>query len=443
MGLVGHTGLVYWTSEAAVRYGGVSRLTGFAALMTLVATMTLFTMVFGGLVVMARRLGAVRSVVLIPFLWVGLEVVRFFPWGGFPWCLLGYSQAGVLPVVQLASLTGIHGISLLVVFVNVAVAYCLTEPGVRKAAIVCAPVLVVLAALFGFGFSQLSRPLPEAAFHVAVVQGNVRQDRKWETEYADAIFSDYLRLSETAAGQGSRLVVWPESATPFHFDGTPELAGSMKRFAKEFDAYLLFGSDDYDSEKAFNGAKLISPEGEVSLRYHKNILVPFAEYVPMRWLFFAENLMEGVSDFSPGSGVQSAPVDEGIVGAFICYEAIYPGLVRRFVQGGTGLLVNLTNDAWFDRSSAPHQHFWMAVVRAVETRRYMVRAANTGISAIVDPYGRVLKRSELFEQTLVTGKIAFRNDETLYVRYGDVVGFTAVVVTALFGATMLGLCRKT
>jgi apolipoprotein N-acyltransferase len=236
------------------------------------------------------------------------------------------------------------------------------------------------------------------------------------------------------------LVVWPESSTPFYFDGTPELAGQMKSFARQSDIYLLFGSDDTDSEKAYNGAKLISPEGEVSLRYHKNILVPFAEYVPVRWLFFfAENLMEGVSDFSPGSGVRVASVDEGTVGATICYEAIYPGLVRRFVQNGAGLLVNLTNDAWFDRSSAPDQHFWMAVVRAVETRRYMVRAANTGISAIVDPYGRVLKRSGLFEQTVVTGKIAFRNDETLFVRTGDVVGFTSAVVTVLFGAMMVVL----
>jgi apolipoprotein N-acyltransferase len=444
MGLVGHTGLVYWTNDAAILYGGVSRLTGVAALMTLVAYMTLFTMAFGGLVVLTRRFVGILSVAVIPFLWVGLEALRFFPWGGLPWCLLGYSQAGVLPVIQLASLTGIHGVSLLVVFVNAAMAYCLAGPGVKKAAVVCAPVLAVVVAVLGFGFTELSRPDPEASFPVAAVQGNVGQERKWDAEYADAIFSDYLRLSETAARHGARLIVWPESATPFHFDGTPELAGRMKSFAEASDVYLLFGSDDYDSDEAFNGAKLITPEGEVSLRYHKNILVPFAEYVPLRRLFFfAENLMEDGSDFSPGRGVQSAPVDEGTIGAFICYETIFPGLVRRFVQDGAGLLVNLTNDAWFDRSSAPHQHFGMAVVRAVENRRYLVRAANTGISAVIDPYGRVLKRSGLFEQTVVTGKIAFRDDETLYVRYGDVVGLTAAVVTVLFGAMMLVLRKKT
>jgi apolipoprotein N-acyltransferase len=229
------------------------------------------------------------------------------------------------------------------------------------------------------------------------------------------------------------------------------MAEHMKSFARQSNTYLLFGSDDIEFHgaeqgggyTAYNGAKLITPEGDVTLRYHKNILVPFGEYVPMRWLFvFAESLMEGVSDFSSGGEILVASVDRGKVGAFICYEAIYPDLIRSFVKNGAGLLINLTNDAWFGRSSAPHQHLNMAVARAVETRRYLVRAANTGISAVVDPYGRVLKQSDLFTQEVVSGKITFRIDETPFLRYGNVVAHSSAIVTVLFAISAYIFSKK-
>jgi apolipoprotein N-acyltransferase len=451
MGVVCHIGLVYWTSEVMVQYGGLSRPVSIAVLMTLVAYLTVFTMVFGGLAALAWRLDGLRTVVVIPFVWVGLEYFRAYPWGGFPWCLLGYSQVGVLPVIQAASVTGIHGISLLIALVNVTIVYCLTGPGIKKALLAGAPVLMLLAAVLGFGFSELSKTVPEPTYPVAVVQGSVLQEHKWDPSYASKIYSDHINLSWQAVQQGARLVIWPESSTPFHFDGSPTLAEHMKSFTRQSNVYLLFGSDDIDFHEAeegggytaYNGAKLITPEGDVTLRYYKNILVPFGEYVPMRWLFFfAESLMEGVSDFTSGGEILVASVDQGKVGTYICYEAIYPDLIRRFVKNGAGLLINLTNDAWFGRSSAPHQHLNMAVARAVETRRYMVRAANTGISAIVDPYGRVLKQSDLFTQEVVSGKITFRSDETPFVRYGNIVAYSSAILTVLFGITALILYKK-
>jgi apolipoprotein N-acyltransferase len=214
----------------------------------------------------------------------------------------------------------------------------------------------------------------------------------------------------------------------------------MKSFARQHGIYLLFGSDDYvpfDEESggylAYNGAKMITPEGNVTLRYHKNILVPFGEYIPEKELFFfASALTEGVSDFSPGEEVVVADVGAGSLGVFICYEAIYGELIREFVLEGAELLVNITNDAWFGRSSAPHQHLNMVVARAAETRRYLVRSANTGISAIVDPYGRVLKTSDLFVQDLVSGMISFRDEQTPFVRFGNVIGRASAAVTFLF-----------
>jgi apolipoprotein N-acyltransferase len=281
--------------------------------------------------------------------------------------------------------------------------------------------------------------LPEPYYPVAAVQGSVLQKRKWDPDFAGKIFSDHINLSRRATEQGARLVIWPESSTPFHFDETPIPAESMKQFARQTGVYLLVGSDDYErvggAYRAYNGVKLIDPNGEVTLRYRKIVLVPFGEYVPLRRLFFfAENLMEGVSDFSAGEEVLVAEVGGNGVGAFICYEAIYPDLVRRFVKKGAGLLVNLTNDAWFGRSSAPWQHLNMAVARAVETRRYLVRAANTGISAIVDPYGRVLEQSDLFTQELVSGRVSFLREETPFVRHGNLIAHASAAVTLLFGA---------
>ncbi len=405
--------------------------------------------VFGGLSALACRFGGARAILATPVLWVGLEFLRNYPWGGFPWCLLGYSQVSVLPVIQLASITGIYGVSLLVVFVNAVVAFVLTQPGRRQVWIAVVPTALFLVGVIGFGLWELSKSLPDPTYPVAAVQGNVLQKHKWEPGFANRIYADHMKLSRRASREGARLVVWPESSTPFDYDRTPQPSESMSRFARSADVFLLFGSDDMEvlgreeggGYRLYNGAKLIAPDGEVAFHYRKIILVPFGEYVPMKGLFFfAEKLTEGVADFSPGEEVTVADVGDGRLGLFICYEAIYPGLVRRFVREGAELLINITNDAWFGPSSAPYQHLHMAMARAVETRRYLVRSANTGISAIVDPYGRLLQQSDLFEQDVVSGKISFRDDETLFVRYGNVLAHASAVVTLLFAIVALVLC---
>ncbi len=448
-GLVGNAGLVYWTSNVMVTHGGLSRPVSIGVLLALVGYLAFYFTVFGGLSALACRFGGARAILAAPVLWVGLEFLRNYPWGGFPWCLLGYSQVRVLPVIQLASITGIYGVSLLVVFVNAVVAYVLTQPGRRQVWTAVMPTAWLLAGVVGFGLWELSMPLPEATYPVAAVQGNVLQENKWDPGFAQRNYADHVELSRQASRQGARLVVWPESSTPFDFDRTPQLAESIRELARSSGIYLIFGSDDNEhfgrgeggGHRIYNGAKLVTPDGEVILRYRKIILVPFGEYVPMKELFFfAEKLTEGVSDFSPGREVMVADVEEGRLGLFICYEAVYPGLVRRFVRGGAQLLVNITNDGWFGRSSGPYQHLDMATARAVETRRYLVRAANTGISAIVDPYGRVLKQSDLFVKEVVSGRVGFRNDETLFVRYGNLVAQACAVATVVFGIVGVVLC---
>jgi apolipoprotein N-acyltransferase len=277
----------------------------------------------------------------------------------------------------------------------------------------------------------MARPVPETGrVVVGLVQGGIRQEDKWVPEYAEDNVERHLQLTAEAAGRGARLVVWPESAVPFLYDRDARLAGRLQDAVRAHGIHLFFGNDDLETSaggerRIYVGAKLLSPEGQVTARYRKIHLVPFGEYVPLQRLFtfggrFAAKLVQEVSDFSPGSEAVTGEVDGHRIGGYICYEAIFPGLVRRFAASGAELLVNVTNDAWYGTTSAPYQHLAMAAFRAVENRRYMVRAANTGITAVVDPWGRVLEPTRLFERAVLVREVPFVAGTTFYTRHGDV-----------------------
>ena len=284
-----------------------------------------------------------------------------------------------------------------------------------------------------------------ASITVGLVQGGIRQEDKWVPEYAWANVGRHVELTQQAAARGARLVVWPESAVPFLFDEDPELAALLRRLVQQERVYLFFGNDDRERQGdgrglIYVGAKLLAPAGEVLARYRKIQLVPFGEYVPLQPLFtlggrFAAKLVQEVSDFTPGTEAVTGSVDGHAVGGYICYEAIFPGLVRRFPAQGAELLVNVTNDAWYGTTSAPYQHLAMAALRAVENRRYMVRAANTGITAVVDPWGRVLERTRLFDTTVLVREVPFVDDQTFYARHGDLfaLGCVAAALALLAG----------
>jgi apolipoprotein N-acyltransferase len=259
-----------------------------------------------------------------------------------------------------------------------------------------------------------------------------------------------MALTREAAAAGARLVVWPESAVPFYYDHTPAAAVRLQDLARQQGIALLFGNDDLEAAgpggRVWVGAKLLTSQGELAFRYHKIRLVPFGEYVPMKPLLtlggrFAARLVRQVADFAPGQEFSLGRVDGHTFGAFICYEAIFPDLVRQFSSRGAELLVNITNDGWYGRTSAPHQHFAMAVFRAVENGRTLLRAANTGISAIVDPRGRVLARTALFERCATVGDAPIVGGATFYARYGDVFAWACFVAAAVLSVASLGSGR--
>src|SRR6185436_5956780 len=222
-------------------------------------------------------------------------------------------------------------------------------------------------------------------------------DRRSATD----IFDDYLRMTREAIAQGTDLIVWPESATPFIFETERTAAEPIRRIARDARVPILFGSDQIAGgvpTRYYNSAYLVRADGSTGEAYRKMHLVPFGEYVPLRrLLFFAAPLVEAVSDFSAGESPVLMSIQGHLISTAICYEVVYPDLVRRFVAAGSELLTTITNDAWFGATSAPYQHFEQASMRAIEEGRYLVRAANTGISGIVDPYGRVIAKSEIFQ----------------------------------------------
>jgi apolipoprotein N-acyltransferase len=240
-------------------------------------------------------------------------------------------------------------------------------------------------------------------------------------------------MTRQAIAEGTDLVIWPESALPYTFELDHAAADSIRRIASDARVPILLGSQQIERgvpAKYYNSAYLVRPDGSTGEIYRKMHLVPFGEYVPLkRILFFAAPLVEAVSDFSAGESAVLMTVDGHSISTAICYEIVYPDLVRRFVAGGSELLTTITNDAWFGDTSAPHQHFAQAAMRAIENGRYLVRAANTGISGIVDPYGRVIVQSRLFEPAVVTGSVTYRTEKTLYTRIGDVFAYFSVVAT--------------
>jgi len=358
-------------------------------------------------------------------LWTALEYLRTYALSGFPWNLLGYSQLPNLAFAQVASVTGVYGVSFLLVLASAALAVPFL-PGVprRRAWAIVGAAALLVAAAHGVGAWAL-RGTDGAVppLRVGVVQGNIDQALKWTPAALDRTLDTYARLSTQAAAAGADLIVWPETAAPLLLRHDPARLHQVRALAESLGRPLLVGAPDRTAGapvRLQNSAMLLGPDGRLLAKYDKMHLVPFGEYVPLRSvLFFVDKLATGIGDFAPGEFRTLFRLPRGTFAVSICFEVIFPAEVRAAVADGAEFLVNITNDAWFGRSAAPAQHLRMAAFRALETRRYLARAANTGISALVDPYGRVLASTHLFEEAVLVRGLTPRRDLTPYVRFGD------------------------
>jgi apolipoprotein N-acyltransferase len=374
---------------------------------------------------------------------------RTYIWDGFPWVLLGYSQATELPVAQIAAVVGVYGLSGLVALVSAAAAYITLERRPRRWIAAGAVAAVVFGSAAGGMLRMRANTLLSQGtpIRAAVVQGNILQDQKnlayqGNVAIGDAITRRHLSLTRIAIARGAQFIMWPESSTPFYYELDNRRADAIRRLAREAQVTILFGSDQVEPikpappanqqprERYYNAAFLVKPDGTTAAVYRKMHLVPFGEYVPLKKiLFFVGPIVEAVSDYSFGTDATLLPIGDHKASTAICYEVIYSSLMRQFVTEGSELLTTITNDAWYGWSSAAYQHWAQASLRTIEEGRYLARAANTGISGFVDPYGRVLQQSRLFETDVLVQNVRFLTTRTIYSRIGDLVGWLSVALT--------------
>lgn len=448
-GVVYFSGTLYWLVQTMVTFGGLSTPLATLAAALLIAYLSLFPALFALILARLVRTYGRAALLLSPFVWVASEMGRTYILDGFPWELLGYSQTAVLPIAQMASVVGVYGLSAFVAMVSATAAYAALEPGRARWRAAGATALVVLAAGVWGGWRLRDSALTRdgTPVRVAVIQGNILQDQKWDPAFRDAILQRYIDMSREAIGRNAQFILWPESATPLPYEQDVARGDAIRRLARQARVTLLVGSDQIEpvrpvdqgqpQERLYNAAYLIRPDGSTAAIYRKIHLVPFGEYVPFkRLLFFVGTLVEAVSDFSPGTAPVMLPVAGHLASTAICYEVVYASLIRDFVGHGSELLTTITNDAWYGWSSAAYQHWQQASLRAIEEGRYLARAANTGISGFVDPYGRVLQKSALFQSAVMAEDVRFVTSRTIYSRIGDAVGWLSVALTA--AALVLG-----
>ncbi|VAX29730.1 Apolipoprotein N-acyltransferase / Copper homeostasis protein CutE [hydrothermal vent metagenome] len=460
-----------WIYYSVNHYGGVSLLPSLLIVLLLSLYESLYTAIFGFLFAKAVKRTDLPLTIIAAPLWCSLEYIRGYLFSGFPWSLLGYTQYNSLPIIQISDITGVYGVSFLIILVNASLAdiYLLKVRQKEKPLFPywktlssVAVTAVLIAATLLYGVYKLRSVGTEKSdtrqVRISIIQGSIEQDRKWNPAYQRKVFNIYKRLTLEALKENPDMVVWPETALPFYFGRDKEQTTELTEFVKKSGVPLLTGTvlvrnrpvtknRDGNSNNGYmlsNSAVLINSAGKLTYTYDKIHLVPFGEYVPLKsTLFFLDKLVKGIGDYIPGKNYVKAELPWGQFGTIICYEAIFPGLVRKFFRHGGNLIVNITNDAWFGRTSGPYQHFSMSVFRAVENRKPLVRAANTGISGFIDATGKVLKKTGLFKETYITEDILINDDISFYTRFGDMFSFLNIIFTVLLFISLLNKVERT
>ena len=435
---------LYWLYTALNTYGGIPP---FVSILIL-ALLILFLASYMALAVSIGQLLHLRLgiplVLALPVTWTMLEFLRgHFPFGGFPWNNIAHTQARYPLLIQTASIFGTYGITFLIILFNAALAEVVLKRWRGKVLLknLGAVVLILLLSIL-YGWHRLisstytERESNLQQINVALVQGNIPQDEKWDSMQLEENLKVYSDVTSKLARQGIDLIVWPESAYPFLFLLTkdkidPQILGLDSQGPRP---WLLFGALSSYSSNAYygyyNSAILIDSGGTVKGAYHKVHLVPFGEYVPMRkLLFFAKAIASQIGDLKRGDDYNPLTIgDTTKIAPLICFEDVFPEIARHFVKNGAELLVNITNDAWYGRSSAAYQHLAISIFRAVETKRYLLRAANTGITAVIDPYGRLVMASSIYDKAIAISKATLLDYETAYVRFGDILPYACIAI---------------
>ncbi|WP_043630886.1 apolipoprotein N-acyltransferase [Desulfovibrio sp. TomC] len=441
IGALSASASLYWTCLPIHNFGGIPWILALPVPILMGLVLGLYTAALA----LALRFGAKRLPpwLFVPYCaaaWTVMEMARGVLLTGFPWLTLAAAFSPWPVAIQGAAFIGAYGLSGLLAGLAAALAVYgpISRPGLT--------VMVLTMALFFLGNRRLDEPLAkDGATHVTIVQGNVDQSRKWAPEAEDETVTKYLDLSRQAIAQTpTDLLIWPETSMPFFYQDNGPLAKRIQDFVANAGAPLVFGAPAYErtigGHILYNRAYFLAPSGETAA-YDKEHLVPFGEYVPLGDFFpFIGKLVEGVGNFGPGH--TGSPLAHGslALGTLICYEAIFPELAQKRVAAGANLLVNISNDAWFGDSAAPHQHLDLTLLRAVEQGRSLIRGTNTGISAVIDPRGRIIAQGGLFTTlTLPCPEVPIMSETTWFHRHYTLVTWGIPVLFTILGLTALVL----
>jgi apolipoprotein N-acyltransferase len=429
--------MVPWVVRVMSHYGGLSYLSGVLIFMAMCAVLALYGGFFGVIVFRIRPDVRFHRWLLVPMAWAAIEYARTYLLTGFPWNLVAAAIVDYNSLVQFDRAVGPYGLAILILLPATTAAWLISARprGIHLASVVISVAVVVMIWWStGLVASKLiARPEPGVRHNAALLQPNISQEMRWSDSNLMEIFQRMMNMTEEAVRAGATVVVWPESTVPLSYATTDFYRQAIESASRQHAVDIILGSvaeDPADRSRIWNAAFLVSG-GRTIGHYDKIRLVPFGEYVPLRkTLFFARKLVHQVGEFQFGTH------DTPLVGLFrygpaICYEIVYPQIPRTQVLHGADVLVTITNDAWYDGTSAPRQHLNQARLRAIETDRYLLRAATTGISAFVDPTGRVVEELPMNQQGIIYARFQPRHSMTLYVRFGDWVAWIACFVVAV------------
>jgi len=450
----GAFGLSYFCG--VIFFGGVFHWLRHVTLVGAVC-LVMYLALYFGLFGWATRYFKDRSIFfklfLIPSSWVIVEFLRAHLFSGFGWSLLGYSQYKVLPLIQIADMTGAFGVSFILVMVNFLLKEIISLRILQKekqwprelsGALWTTGFLLII--VFGYGFIRLQERGSGQGLRIAIIQGNVSQQHKWNQLLWPEIFQRHLTLTQRAAEQKPDLIIWPETSFPGILDDNIEYFMQLKKKVSTLKIPLLFGAV-IEEDAYYNTALLLSKDGNIKKKYRKQRLVPFGEFVPFRkQLPFLASLMH-IEDFTPGDSFTLFSLHENQKQAnkfsvLICFEDTVSRFARKFVQRGSQLLITITNDAWFLDTKEPFEHLQAAVFTAVENRRTLVRAANSGVSCFIDRTGHIFNyvqnglHKKTFVPGFVVGNASFNTKLTFFTKFGDFFTFLC------FGCILLAIIKK-
>jgi len=444
-GIVWYAGTCYWIFDTMRLYGGLNAPMALLVLFLFCCYLGLYHGLFGLLLsLLARPRDLRRALVVAPFLWVAVELARTRI-TGFPWNLLGIAQVDNVALCRIAGWTGVYGISFEIALVNVAFAAAFLIPRAKRTAMLVAG----LAAAAVLQAGRLVEAPPANADRAALlVQQNVPVQAEWTPAYFQQTLSGLTQLTVNSAnGHKIDLIVWPESPAPF-FTNDAKFRDAISRLARDTNAWIVVGAIGSDASQpnvegpVFNSAALISPGGQWTSRYDKVHLVPFGEYLPFPSLFsFAGGLTKEVGQFEHGTSHRPLIAAGESLGLFICYESIFPDEVRQSADQGAEVFVNISNDGWYGDSGAYAQHLNQTRMRAIENDRWILSATDTGVTASIDPLGRVAARSQRKQRAALEAPYALTSVTTFYTRHGDWFAYVCAIISA--GALLARFTSRT